>query len=120
MAAVDYSILGWALSIGYVVAEDPRPVFALLLLTDLPGREQASVSAGDKMLVPIRLETIAVDLATGARRIVTGRPDLPGEPGVTLARLDFFGELAEIARTSPTFQRDLIVFLTTALAPKSE
>jgi hypothetical protein len=36
MAAVDYSILGWALSIGYVVAEDPRPVFALLLLTDLP------------------------------------------------------------------------------------
>jgi hypothetical protein len=72
------------------------------------------------MLVPIRLETIAVDLATGARRIVTGRPDLPGEPGVTLARLDFFGELAEIARTSPTFQRDLIVFLTTALAPKSE
>lgn len=85
-------------------------------MTALPGGSKLASPAGDKMLVPIRLETLSGDLPDGGRRIVTGRSN----SDVTLARLDFFGELAEIARTSPTFQRDLIVFLMTVLAPKSE
>jgi hypothetical protein len=63
------------------------------------------------MAIPIRFETLACDLPDGGRRIVTGNADAE-------ARLDFSGELAKLARTSPTFQRELVLFLMTALNPR--
>jgi hypothetical protein len=72
------------------------------------------------MLVPIRFETIACDLPEGGRRIITGEADLGCEPkSETMARMDFFGEFAELARTSPTFQRDLMAFLLRSLKPRT-
>ena len=72
------------------------------------------------MLVPIRFETTAGDLPEGGRRIITSEVDLRGEAkGETMARMDFFGEFAELARTSPTFQRDLVAFLLRSLKPRT-
>jgi len=63
------------------------------------------------------LEVIACDLPEGGRRIGIGTFNRETTASVALAQLDFFGELAEIARTVPTFQRELSVFLMRALAP---
>lgn len=68
---------------------------------------------GETLMLPVRLETMAFDIPeNNCRRIVTGRE----QHKETLARLDFFGELAEIAKTSPTFQPELMTFLMRSLA----
>ena len=64
MPAVDYSILGWAFSIGYVVAEDPRPVFALVLLTALPDGSKLGRSEGI-LMKPVPLLAILLVSALG-------------------------------------------------------
>ena len=64
------------------------------------------------------LEVIAVDLPNGGRRIGIGTFDRETRASDVAAQLDFFGELADIARASPAFQRDLTVFLMRALNSK--
>ena len=61
------------------------------------------------------LEIVATDLPNGARRIGIGTLDRETRVSEVVGQLDFFGALAEIARKSPTFQRELTVFLMSKL-----
>jgi hypothetical protein len=71
-------------------------------------------------LTPKAYETMIFDLPDGGRRLDMSERKVGGVETVPIARIDFFGKLAELHKTSPTFHRDFVVFVMRAVDPGDE